>query len=1360
MRNNSFSRQAILLPAVLLLFACQNQELDIVSDRDGAVQGREMIITADLVDGTADTRTSSELVEGGKTRVYWSPGDQIKVFSAGESSVFTSQNTAPSRTAKFKGTVSMIFGDDGEGEVDYIWGLYPNRADATYSEPAGSSATALITTTLPSVQQGKEDSFADGTFITIGRSAESLRIPFKGVCTGVYITFENDTDIDKVTLSGLDNEVLAGRFTAGLNEGADGSLTPYVASVSEPSYKVTVVAPDGGTFKKGKMYYIITLPVKFTRGFSLTAHKTTGETGSCSITPASAPEFKVNAIGSVKKVDNRITNWVQTDPPSDEIWYTTKSGLALTFTPADEEQYGIADYSDYGVIKFDSEITEIPDCFLDGNTDIQTITLPECVVTVNDYAFDQCSSLSEITMNGVKHICENAFHGCAFEELVLPEGLEALDASAFSENQNLQRVVMPQSITSVGKHTLHSYPYTRGNDDEYENPFLDCENPFSYCGNLRKFEGKLASEDNRYLSFTDDADNRYLASFAGYGVTSYTVPGDIKYVLNGAFRGCPSLVDVTFQEGLKYIGDVALMDCQNLAHVTVPASVSIMGCGVFYGSQNLMSVDMKPATPPDVMALGNYFYGGGANLFPAGSDVNLVVYVPASSLDLYKTELYWKVYKDLYEAAQELNEVWYTTTDGEPVFFTPYDVDRFGISSFSDYGVIRFNSDITEIPEEFLASTSDNPRTNLKTVSLPDGVEKIGSLAFYGCSSLSEVRMGNAVKTIDTWAFEGCDLTSVNLPESLLNLLDGAFTNNPLTTVRIPSGIVDFSANPFEGCDQLTSFTGGGQNVIVSDDGKFLKDADGRMLSFACGTTGEYTVPDGVTSIDGTVFKKASLSKLVLPATVSEIVGWNFMDCPNLTEVVINSTALTVIGDCNFVDCPDLLNIRIMSAVPPLFDPEGSGAGSCFVDLPESWKVWVPVQSYEAYLSADGWKEPAIKDHIYRYITSMTNPPSNEIWYTSTYDRAVNYTEDGVTGNTVDTDNCIAPADNNGIGIIRFTAPLTQIDIGALAHQDIKSVAIPESVTVIKDQAFSVCPYLTEMTIPSSVVQLGSDPDPMKCISPFVATPCTFRGKFAMSGGDGLVVERNGEKILTNFNSWMIGTFEVPSDVTMIAPAAFLGTRLDHLYLPEGIKSIGDLAMANSSSLMDITLPASLTTVGSGAFMSDSRLSWIKMESSSLPAVVDYIGAASGVGVFDSTGDCPIFVPSSMLDTYKTTAPWNSYASRYHAQQQPNEVWYTVIDGCSENDAKNVTPWNDWEAMPILSITRTLESGWSLSTIRSGMSWRRRSRGTRISNPYPFLLRSARSWTRPSWAAATLSAWTSVNMPMRKSATMHSTDAI
>ena len=96
---------------------------------------KEVVITASL-DTESETRTNYLLdPTDGKMHVFWTPGDSIKIFSAGESAKFISQNTEPKRITKFKGWVPFITGADDGTEIDYVWGIYPYRSDATYSEP-------------------------------------------------------------------------------------------------------------------------------------------------------------------------------------------------------------------------------------------------------------------------------------------------------------------------------------------------------------------------------------------------------------------------------------------------------------------------------------------------------------------------------------------------------------------------------------------------------------------------------------------------------------------------------------------------------------------------------------------------------------------------------------------------------------------------------------------------------------------------------------------------------------------------------------------------------------------------------------------------------------------------------------------------------------------------------------------------------------------------------------------------------------------------------------------------------------------------------------------------------------------------
>ena len=92
----------------------------------------------------ADTKT---VVESG-THVFWEPGDEIAVFMGEKSAKFTTDITAASGAATFKGT----FGDQGWPEEPDIWAVYPFSEEATFDGET-------ITTTLPSEQIAREGSF-------------------------------------------------------------------------------------------------------------------------------------------------------------------------------------------------------------------------------------------------------------------------------------------------------------------------------------------------------------------------------------------------------------------------------------------------------------------------------------------------------------------------------------------------------------------------------------------------------------------------------------------------------------------------------------------------------------------------------------------------------------------------------------------------------------------------------------------------------------------------------------------------------------------------------------------------------------------------------------------------------------------------------------------------------------------------------------------------------------------------------------------------------------------------------------------------------------------------------------------------
>ena len=312
---NKFCLAAAFCAATLILFSC-SQEEDVSREETPSKEKewKEVIITASLDEATQpDTRTSLVTEGGAIKEVLWSPGDSVKLFSLGEDAAFVSINTTPTRVARFKGMIPFITGADENGEVSYIYGLYPYRADATYSETEpGVSSTAVITTTLPNVQTGKAGTFDDGYAVTLGRS-ESLSVPFRTVYTLLRFSLTRD-DITSVSFKGNNGEAIAGRFKVGMESKT--STVPEVKGFVSPETEITMKMEDGSAFEAGQFYYFVMLPTTFSDGFTLSLTRSDGRSGDFVIDGKSLTLSR-NKFSSISDLDTRVAEWKidwSTDP--------------------------------------------------------------------------------------------------------------------------------------------------------------------------------------------------------------------------------------------------------------------------------------------------------------------------------------------------------------------------------------------------------------------------------------------------------------------------------------------------------------------------------------------------------------------------------------------------------------------------------------------------------------------------------------------------------------------------------------------------------------------------------------------------------------------------------------------------------------------------------------------------------------------------------------------------------------------------------------------------------------------------------------------------------------------------------------
>ena len=546
---------------------------------------------------------------------------------------------------------------------------------------------------------------------------------------------------------------------------------------------------------------------------------------------------------------------------------------------------------------------------------------------------------------------------------------------------------------------------------------------------------------------------------------------------------------------------------------------------------------------------------------------------------------------------------------------TTYPVTSIGGDAFwgcSGLTNVTIGNSVTSIGSEAFRYCS-----GLTSVTIPNSVTTIGRSAFSGCSGLTSVTIPNSVTSIDNYAFYNCSgLTSVTIPNSVTSIGNYAFYNcSGLTSVTIPNSVTSIGSNAFQYCSGLTSVTIPNSVTSIGSDAfsqcyfareNFVNNSTLTSENKWGATLYDKETEDGLLINNNSVVKcRKWASSVSIPNSVTSIGSSAFSGCSNLESVTIGAGVLSI-GSSVFSNKPTKV-------------------------------IWLTNTPPSGYSSAAGTVNYVAND-LYTSLSNKTVYP----FLSSIFEvNGVKYVPVSPAERTCDAIDCTYDSNVENVNIGK-TVSYKGIEMAVqrvhkyafYQNQNLKNVNLSLNGDV-EDYAFYGCKNISQVT----TVNNGN-----------IGTSA-FYGCTAMTTATlGEAVTGIGSSAFSGCSS--LESIVIPNAVTSLGEFAFRGcSKMISAKMGTGVGSISQYAFSGCSSLTDMQIGINVKTIDQYAFNGCNALPKIQIpqsvtainnnvfeKCSSLKTVIMDDGQEAelklGYNYFSSGGNKPLFSDCPLDSVY------------------------------------------------------------------------------------------------------------------------------